>query len=305
MKSKTTYILWAVYLCLLLVLLPHTAWAFGSMEPAGSWFPQWVAAIAFEAAIAVLTHKLAKHIETTSRVKGWLKKFAARYLNPFGVGLAMATLVSALANMAHAVEFGQPIKIFTQLGIPSAIYSLTLGGILPLASLVFARVLSDVVDTEDAPNPELEEAKQTLTDLRSRLRDSESQRRAAEDRVRAAEDRVRAAEDQVRVTEERANAAEELARAAEEQVKVAAGLVKAAEDRANVAEGRARLAEERFGAIGDLVKYLFGEDKRQRIITAHRQWPQLPGAAIAIIASSSPGYVSEVLRDVEMVDAQP
>jgi hypothetical protein len=45
-------ILWAVYLSLLGVLLPHTA---------------WTAAFAFEASIAVLIHKLSGHIDRTPR----------------------------------------------------------------------------------------------------------------------------------------------------------------------------------------------------------------------------------------------
>ncbi len=57
-------LLWAIYLALLVVLLPHTAWAFGRSEsPAtGCLNIQWgvvtagAAAFAFEAAIAALTH---------------------------------------------------------------------------------------------------------------------------------------------------------------------------------------------------------------------------------------------------------
>lgn len=57
------------------------------------------------------------------------------------------------------------------------------------------------------------------------------------------------------------------------------------------------LAEERFGAIGDLAARLFAEEKRQRILAARERWPQLPAGTIAIIAESSPSYVSEVLAD--------
>jgi len=246
---STTRILWAVFISLLLVLLPHTAWAFRNWEPEGSSLSvitSYVAAFAFEAAIAVLTHKLAKHIEGTPRGKRGWHRFAYRYLNPIAVGLLIATFVSALANLAHAVEFGRAMKIFTEWGIPPSVYSVAFGGILPLASLIFARVLSNVVDDEEAPNPEVEQAKATVLALRQQVRESEARLKTAED--------------------------------------------------------RARLAEERYGAIGDLVKYLFGEDKRQRIVSAHKQWPQLPGAAIAIIAGASPAYVSEVLKEADVID---
>ena len=41
---------------------------------------------------------------------------------------------------------------------------------------------------------------------------------------------------------------------------------------------------------------LFAEEKRQRVLAAAERWPQLPAASIAVIASASPGYVSEVLK---------
>ena len=61
-------------------------------------------------------------------------------------------------------------------------------------------------------------------------------------------------------------------------------------------EARANAAEQRFGAAGELFARLFAEEKRQRILAAAERWPELPPASVAIIASASPGYVSEVLR---------
>lgn len=244
MKSTTTLILWIVYICLLLVLLPHTAWAFKSMEPEGGVFTAWLAALVFEAAIAALTHKLAKHIEQTAKIRGRLHRFIERYLSPYSIGLFVATAVSMLANLAHAVEFGKPLLIFATWGIPQGLYSVAFGGVLPLASLIFARVLSNVTDSEDAPNPELEGAKQTITGLRRQVHETELKLKDAEQRV--------------------------------------------------------RIAEERFGAAGDLMRRIFSEDKRERIL-AVREWkPKLSGAAIALIADSSPAYVSEVLSEVEV-----
>ncbi len=245
-RSFTTVILWIVYISLLLVLLPHTAWAFKNWEPAQSPMSSLVsyaAAFAFEAAIAVLTHKLARHIEETPKgKKGWAKT-SYRYFNPISLGLVFATSLSVLANLAHAVEFGQTLKIFADWGIPQGFYSLAFGGTLPIVSLTFARVLSNVTDDEEAPNPELETLNNTIREIRRQLRDAEQRAKAAED--------------------------------------------------------RANIAEQRFGAMGDLMNHLFGEDKRQRIIVSRRQWPQLPGSAIAIIAGASPAYVSETLKEIE------
>lgn len=272
--SLTTYGVWAVFIALLAALLPHTAWAFRQYEPIDSqiligsftWanLISYVLAFAFEAAIAVLTHKLAKHFEVTKEVKKQIKNadgtfskvtdewltFKARYVNSFMFGLIITTCVSGMANLAHAVQFGQALTIFTRLGINPNLYSFAFGGVLPLVSLTFANVLSNVTEDEAAPNPEMEEAKKTILSIRQQLRDTESKLRDAEARVKAAEEKTRAAED-------------------------------------------------RFAALGDVVKYLFGEDKRQRIVISRKQWPQLPGAAIAIIAGASPAYVSEVLREVD------
>lgn len=191
----TTNILWAVYICLLAVLVPHTAWMFEKLEMPGTRITNWAAAIAFEAAIAVLTHKLAKHIEDTAKIKGRWAKFSARYLNPIGFGLYLATAVSALANLAHAVEFGQTLKIFTQWGVPQGLYSVAFGGVLPVVSLIFANVLSNVVESEELPNPEVERLNTELGEIRRKLRESDQARRVAEDRARTAEERFGAAGD--------------------------------------------------------------------------------------------------------------
>ncbi len=305
-KSATTIILWIVYILLLLVLLPHTAWAFKNWEPLGvqlSEITSYAAAFAFEAAIATLTHKLAKHIEDTKVVKTQKKNqdgtvnmavdkwatFLKRYVNAFSFGLVIVTAVSALANLAHAVEFGRTLKIFTEWGISQKIYSLAFGGILPLVSLVFARVLSNVSDDEDAPNPELDEARKTLAAVRKQLHETEQRANSAERKLIETEQRANSAEGIATSSEERANSAEE-------QLQNTVLLLRSTEDRAN-------LAEQRLGALGDVVRYLFGEDRRQRIIFARNQWKELPNSAIAIIAGASPSYVSEVLNSVEEVTA--
>lgn len=280
--SFTTYGLWAVFIALLAALLPHTAWAFRQYEPMESpvllgsftWadFISYILAFAFEAAIAVLTHKLAKHFESTKEIKKQIKNadgtfskvtdewltFKARYINSFTFGLFITTCVSGMANLAHAVQFGQTLTIFARLGIDANIYSFAFGGVLPLVSLTFANVLSNVVEDEEAPNPLLVKANEDLKDVRKQLRETELRAKASEEELRK----------QLAATEQRVNDSEE----------------------------RAKIAEDRFFAMGDMIRYLFGEDKRQRIVAARKQWPELPNSAIAIIAGASPAYVSETLN---------
>jgi len=178
-------ILWAVYLSLLGVLLPHTAWAFHNFEPENESgkisLVAWTAAFAFEASIAALMHKLSGHIDRTPRRLSPWAKFQYRYLNAYSLGLLAAIIVSSLANLAHAVEFGRPLAIFAEWKISFDVYAFAFGAVLPLVSLVFARVLSNVVETETVDDPELVQAKKTIVDLRRQLRGSEAQAREAEE----------------------------------------------------------------------------------------------------------------------------
>jgi hypothetical protein len=202
--SWSNLLLWAIYLALLAVLFPHTAWAFGRFEPQdASWqgvswgtVTAWAAAFAFEAAIAALTHKLAKHIESTPRYTAgrvWLRRISYQYFNAFAAGLFVAVGVSVLANFGHAVKFGRDYAIFGRFNVPPLLYSLAFGGILPLVSLMFARILADTAETEVGANPELVRAKQTINKLRSRLKTTEEDLADAVARANATEQRFGAA----------------------------------------------------------------------------------------------------------------
>jgi hypothetical protein len=289
--STTTKILWMVFISILLVLLPHTAWLFRQFEPADSVrllgefdaadLLSYIAAFAFESAIAVLIHKLAKHIESMKKGKTAWAKFSYSYLNPFAVGLYIATAISMLANLAHAVEFGVSIKIFTEWGVPAWVYSVAFGGILPLVSLTFARVLSNVTDDEDGPNPE-------LTEANTRLR--EANRRAAE-------------------SEQRAKAAEAKANTIQAE---AEQRVKESEQRYSVklreAERLLEDSEQRYRAFGDVIRYLFGTDLalRDRIRGIRTQFPnlsqngiaQLLGCSVSTVNGALDGYIVEMPIDV-------
>lgn len=179
-------ILWIIFIALLGVLLPHTEWAFRQFEPLGSnRFTSWAAAFAFEAAIAALTHKLAKRIEATPKRIDDKAKFKFRYLNPFSFGLILALVISTMANLAHAVEFGQTMLIFAKWNIPFGLYAFAFGAILPIVSFTFANVLSTVVETESDEDPEVIKLKESNKDLQKQLRESEHQRKLADARFDA------------------------------------------------------------------------------------------------------------------------
>jgi hypothetical protein len=202
----SSIILWIIYLALLAALLPHTAWAFARFEPPSSgWLgiswgqvTAWAAAFAFEAAIAALTHRLAQRIEATPNYTGdrvLLHRLSYQYLNAYAGGLLVVLSVSALANFAHAVEYGQEFAIFRSYEVPPLLYSVTFGGILPLVSLLFARILGDAADAQSQPDPELTKAKQIIGELDAGLEMAKERSANAEARAVAAEQRFTAAGD--------------------------------------------------------------------------------------------------------------
>jgi hypothetical protein len=93
----------------------------------------------------------------------------------------VAVGVSVLANFGHAVEYGHEFAtpaqgrccVFGRYDVPPLLCSLAFGGILPLVSLMFARILANTAETKVAANPELAKAKQTIKELRSDLRTTE------------------------------------------------------------------------------------------------------------------------------------
>ena len=202
-QTETSWInilLWLIYILLLVVLLPHTAWMFSRAEPSTYWGQgiAWAAATVFELVIFAMTHKLARHITSTPRYSDNWKRFRARYTNAYGIGLSLAWLVSTYANLAHAVEFGQSIKIFASWGLPVWTYSVAFGAILPTASLLFAWVLSSVIEqdaTEGEANPELEKAKADIRKLQENIRAYQDKLIETEQRASEAEIRFGAAGD--------------------------------------------------------------------------------------------------------------
>jgi len=195
-RNWSNIVLWSIYLALLGVLLPHTAWAFAQFEPVQWTWLGWIAAIAFEGAIAAFTWKLKQNIERTPRHKSHWLRFRRRYLNIYSLGLLVAIGVSSLANWAHSVEFGQTFAVFGTYSIHPLAYTIAFGAILPACSLLFARILADIQDNEAEVNTDLLEARQTIRELRTELTTTRQQLTRTEDAARfmlelQAEDKAR------------------------------------------------------------------------------------------------------------------
>jgi len=168
------FLFYLIYVALLGVLLPHTAWAFSRFQEVEGWYGQkntilaWALAIVFELTIFAITYHLKGLIEKSSRMKqkadelrlafAW-RKFSSAWVNAFGLLLLLASGVSALANFSYAVEFGQPFLAFTRYELSPTIYELAFGGILPIVSLIFARILADTAEAEETRTTGEQEAK--------------------------------------------------------------------------------------------------------------------------------------------------
>ncbi len=159
-------ILWIAYIALLLVLLPHSAWAFSLVEPGGltvfNAHPLgWALALTFETTIAAMTWKLQQY--QGKKVKG-----RRRWLNGYSVSLVLFAGVSGLANWLHAEEFARVSATFAHYSLPSAAFSTLFGAALPVASLAFAAILAPDVN-EDGENSELTQAKAEIREVRKQL----------------------------------------------------------------------------------------------------------------------------------------
>jgi hypothetical protein len=304
-KSVSYYVIWMIYLGLLAALLPHTQWAFRQLEPAtsvevillgqgtGITWADLVAsmlAFAFEAGIAVFTHRLARRIETVKKVYKNIKKedgsterifdkwgtFVARYGNSFATALMICAFVSGIANYSHAVEFSTSLAIFTKLPFFAALYPLAFGAGLPIVSLIFASALSNVNESEGEDDPALVELKTKNTELNRQNRELSQAFSKLEAEFNSLKDGFSRAKDDLKVALASLNERDGSLKAALEQV---------------------NSLQDRLNNMPDIAKVLFSEDAKDRIIGLKQIYPTLPNAAVAVMAKVSAGRVSQVLKD--------
>lgn len=206
--------LWLVYIGVLIVVTPHTQWMFAQLEPPDLPELSWVIAVVVEAAIFGLTHMLVKHIQARklntfnferkrmeegrlSKHFTWWPVFRYRYMNVYSLGLALFVLISGVANLTHAFEYGRPPRLVEEWNVPFLWYTLMFGAALPVMNLLFAAVLAQAGDSEQQVDPELEKAKSEKREaerrnkeLEKRLAEAERERDASQKRYEAIGDIV-------------------------------------------------------------------------------------------------------------------
>lgn len=147
-------LLWLIYIALLGVLLPHTAWAFAQFQSEGSGHLAWLLAFVFEASVFAFTHNMIDRIERASRLRRrseepiysyvW-RRLSTAYLHVNGIGLLLVSAVSALANVTYTVEFSRLPEDYAAY---SPTFYLAFGGILPVISFLFAHILAKQPEVE-------------------------------------------------------------------------------------------------------------------------------------------------------------
>lgn len=117
-------LLWVIYIALLAVLLPHTAWAFAVFEPDGQRLVAWSAAFAFEASIAALTYKLIQRIEATPRRRSAWVRWRGSYLNVYAGGLLVSVPRTARSGfLPHYFPFSLTNRSLEPDSIGISVYS--------------------------------------------------------------------------------------------------------------------------------------------------------------------------------------
>jgi len=276
---NNTHLFWAVFIIFLLVLWPQAAWTIGQFQDQEElqWTIlgvtasplAWFLAGAFEATIAIVTHRLNVHwMDMPHRYKAddmSKRRFAYRWLNVYAVALVVAMTVSAIANFTHVVEFTNlRLKIFT--GYPGVIglYQVIFGLALPGVSFVFARVLSTMQETEQEDDPAFAKAKADLKEANAT--------------VRKLEQSIRQTEQSIRQTEQDYSA------------------------RIRETEHRLEESEQRYRAVGDVIRWLFGKDEalRDRVRGVRTAFPALSQNGIAQVLGCSVSTVNDALQGYQI-----
>lgn len=280
----TNKVLWGVYISLLMVLYPHTVWAFSVFEPAttGGIITSRGAAFAFEAIVAVLVHKLADHWAIVSRKKfkaqtegelAWLK-FSHKYLNAYVLGLVAALVVSVAANTAHAVQYGddQSLRIVSEWGVPFWIYTTIFGAMLPFCSILFAKVLSDANDLDNLFNDGVQDADTIIKEMQTKFTHL-----------------------QTKFTAMKTKYEQEIV-AYQQKIDSSSHAVNADKQRVAEMEQTINQLKQQVNSLGAYSK-LLSDDAATRVNTAKQLWPELSNRALASVCDCSPTYVGRVLGE--------
>ncbi len=161
-------------------VMPHVAWMFDTFEPEdGVDFlgVAWRLAFAFEVTTAFLVHKSSEYANAQKGVRRGTEEELVSYLyrqvestwkkltNPYFFGLVLFSFISGLANTAHAYEYqDNTVRIYELYPQLKYLYLIMFGTALPIASILFANILSVV---ESAEEESINDYKRLSTDYKA------------------------------------------------------------------------------------------------------------------------------------------
>lgn len=202
-KLPAGFFWWVIYVCLLAVMLKHTAWVVNKFQNTNSEIApiSWAFAFVFEGAILGFTYGLKTQIENSGRLRKrkssilWLKsienmesdislslrRFFHSYLNIYAFGLFICAAISGLANFTYAVEFSQSLAAIELYNINPSIYHVSFGWILPVISFLFARVLANKTESN-------QEEIELDSELQKRIRELEKENKNLTLKIKEVED---------------------------------------------------------------------------------------------------------------------
>lgn len=186
------YTLWLSFLLAMGASISHLAWTFGTVERPGWEFLGWIPAIAVDAGLAALAYSIQQ------------RKRAKRPVKILWAGVASFALISALANLYHALAV-EGVTITTDLIVYAKAF--VLSATLP-AMYIF---LGEIISGDDATLAE-KAAKQSEREQRRQDLEAERQNAEAKRLLLAAEN------EQKRLEAERLQAIAEQSQEVAEQI---------------------------------------------------------------------------------------
>ncbi len=186
-QQVLNWVLWAAFLLAMSASVGHVAWAFGELEFEGSRWAGWLAAIAVDAGLAAIAYSIQQ------------RKRAKRPTWPLWIGVAIFSLISAFANLLHALAARSgavTVATFSAVDPLVLFQAVALSASLPVLVLY----LGEIVSSDDA---------QAALDIAQRATD---ERIKAASELAKAEAEARA--EQARLDRERIKAEREAAQAA-------------------------------------------------------------------------------------------
>lgn len=136
-QKVLNWVLWVAFLLAMSASVGHVAWAFGELEFDSSRWAGWLAALAVDSGLAAIAYSIQQ------------RKRAKRSAWPLWFGVALFSLISAFANLLHALAARNGAVTISTFGAVDPL--VLLQAIVLSASLpILVLYLGEIVSSDDA-----------------------------------------------------------------------------------------------------------------------------------------------------------